>query len=99
MPRRSDPNHCTAEEILPLSVARPRRGVEAVPQTPAGQVRPARPPRTEALPIVTGEEDDDGDAAPLTRLHDKDAKLAIFRAYHEWAQAGRKHADSPIDDL
>eukprot|EP00966_Prymnesium_polylepis_P283639 6553041-Prymnesium_polylepis.1 len=76
MPRRSDPNHCTAAEIEPfepLSKRRPARSCTAPPSPPKERVRPAVPPRSSAKKGTTpaGLQD--------SRLHEEDGKLDIFR--------------------
>ena len=88
MPRRSDPNHASADEILQIGEPDARR---------SGRNPPASPPPAQVRPALRDRAADD--EVEETRLHTHEAKLAIFKAYLEWTTAGKKRGDSPIDAL
>lgn len=89
MPRRCDPNRCAASEVEPLSLTRGRRDCAPPSSPPASRIRPGRPPRDE----------DEAVEAAGSRLLDNNAKLSIFKTYHEWKLGGSKKSESVIPDL
>ena len=98
MPRASDPNHASAEEIEPfepLSRTKPIRRCTAPSSPPKEAVRPARPPQTSANKAAAPGSQD----TQASRLHEEDEKLDIFRQYHAWVLGGKLTSQSPIKGL